>query len=146
MKNVEKAFTSHGKSLDENGDEIKKPETKNVERGFEKAGSADSANKGSGHEGAVHGGRPQQERFGDQYRKVSLLDCLINCLLRCQQCHSETSGTNCTLHSPVWSGAYFTRISPKSTMAHEDMIRRDELWELRGEYLQDHFTKYLKLI
>jgi hypothetical protein len=74
MKNVEKAFTSHGKSLDENGNEIKSPEKKNVDRGFEKAGSPDSA-KESGHEGVVHPGRPQQEeRFGDQYRKVSLLD------------------------------------------------------------------------
>lgn len=100
MKNVEKAFTSHGKSLDENGNEIKSPDTKNVDRGFEKAGSPDSANKENGHEGVVHPGRPQQEeRFGDQYRKVSFL---ISCLLHCLQCYSETSGTNCTLHSPVW--------------------------------------------
>lgn len=75
MKNVEKAFTSHGKSLDENGNEIKSPDTKNVDRGFEKAGSPDSANKENGHEGVVHPGRPQQEeRFGDQYRKVRLSD------------------------------------------------------------------------
>lgn len=74
MKNVEKAFKSHGKSLDENGNEIKSPGSKNVDRGFEKEGSADSVNKENAHEGTVHPGRPQQERFGDQYRKVSLLD------------------------------------------------------------------------
>lgn len=74
MKNVEKAFKSHGKSLDENGNEIKSPGSKNVDRGLEKEGSADSVNKENAHEGTVHPGRPQQERFGDQYRKVSLLD------------------------------------------------------------------------
>lgn len=74
MKNVEKAFKSHGKSLDENGNDIKSPGSKNVDRGFEKEGPADSVNKENAHEGTVHPGRPQQERFGDQYRKVSLLD------------------------------------------------------------------------
>lgn len=69
MKNVEKAFTSHGKSLDESSNEIKSQDSKSVDRGFEKAGSADSA-----HEETVHPGRTQQERFGDQYRKVSLMD------------------------------------------------------------------------
>lgn len=73
MKNVEKAFRSHGKSLDENGNEIKSPETKNVDRGFEKAASPESATENAQDE-VVHPGRSQQERFGDQYRKVSLLD------------------------------------------------------------------------
>lgn len=74
MKNVEKAFRSHGKSLDENGNEIKSPETKNVDRGFEKGASPEST-KEDAQEGIAHPGRSQQERFGDQYRKVSSLDC-----------------------------------------------------------------------
>ncbi|KFY86810.1 hypothetical protein V500_07379 [Pseudogymnoascus sp. VKM F-4518 (FW-2643)] len=77
MKNVEKAFKSHGKSLDENGNEIKSPGSKNVDRGFEKEGSADAVNKENAHEGTVHPGRQQQERFGDQYRKPSLIGSLF---------------------------------------------------------------------
>ncbi|KFY13124.1 hypothetical protein V492_03470 [Pseudogymnoascus sp. VKM F-4246] len=74
MKNVEKAFTGHGKSLDENGDVIKPSGSKNIDRGFEKAGSPDSEHK---DDGKVHPGRPQQERFGDQYRKPSLVGGLF---------------------------------------------------------------------
>ncbi|KFY21371.1 hypothetical protein V493_07468 [Pseudogymnoascus sp. VKM F-4281 (FW-2241)] len=77
MKNVERAFRSHGKSLDENGDEIKSPGSKDVNRGFEKAGSADSVNKESAHDGTVHPRMSQKEILGDQYRKPSLVASLF---------------------------------------------------------------------